>query len=195
MPTTISQLTFSLVLLHWEEILLHVNCICMTAKKEVSVCVCVCVAVTGVVQVGDGSPLTTLLLLNSLHAPCGTGHWGNFTPDRPIAGSANRCWAPWRGCHRNKVQATASVSQLSDCLTWSGARCVSSVDDLTPWAVGKYVIITGVRIGGVELQYFIICRLSHSGVTCKRIYVCAEDVIECRWDRAETCPHIKPSAS
>lgn len=32
-----------------------------------------CVCVVGV-QVGDGSPLTTLLLLNSLHAPCGAGH-------------------------------------------------------------------------------------------------------------------------
>lgn len=76
------------------------------------------------------------------------------------------------------MEATASVSRLSDCLTWSGVCCGSSVDDLTPCAVGKYVIITGVHTGGVELQYFIICRLSHSGVTCKRIYVCAEDVIE-----------------
>lgn len=92
------------------------------------------------------------------------------------------------------MEASASVSALSDCLTWSGARCVSSVDDLTPWAVGKYVIITGVCTGGVELQYFIICRLSHLGVTCKRIYVCAEDVIECEWGRAETFSHSNLSA-
>lgn len=153
-------------------------------------CVRVCaVAAVEVGELGDGSPLTTLLLLNSLHAPCGAGHWGNFTPDRPFAGSANRRWAPWWGCHGDKVEATASVSPLSDCLTWSRVRCVSSVDDLTPWAVGKYVIITGVCTGCVELQYFIICRLSHSRVTCKRIYVCTEDVIECEWDGEETCPH------
>lgn len=77
------------------------------------------------------------------------------------------------------MEATASVSPLSDCLTWNGAHCASSVDDLTPWAVGKYVIITGVRTSGEELQYFIICRLSHSRVTCKRIYVCTDDMAEC----------------
>lgn len=77
------------------------------------------------------------------------------------------------------MEASGSVSPLSDCLTWSGGRCVSSVDDLTPWAVGKYVIITGVCTGDMELQYFIICRWSHLGVTCKRIYICGEDVIEC----------------
>lgn len=152
----------------------------------------VCVYMVGK-QLRNSSALTTLLLLNSLLAPCGAGHWGNFTPDRSFAGSANRWWVPLQGCHGNKMEACARVTTVSDCLTWSGARWVSSVDDLTPWAVGKYVIITGVCTGGVGLQYFIICRLSHLGVTCKRIYVCAEDVVEWEWGRAEIVPHSNMS--
>lgn len=175
LPTSISQFYLSLVFLRLYR-LKWIALVWQQRKRCVSMCV----------ELGDGSTLTTLLLLNSLHAPCGAGRWGNFTPDRPFSGSANQHRAPWRGCHGNKVEATASVSPLSDCLTWSGACCVSSVDDLTPWAVEKYAIITGVRTGGVELQYFIICRLSHSGVTCKRIYVCAEEVIESGWYKAHT---------
>lgn len=56
---------------------------------------------------------------------------------------------------------------------------VSSVDDLTPWAVGKYVFITGSCTAGVGLHYFIICKLSHLEVTSKRIYGCALCVNEC----------------
>lgn len=77
------------------------------------------------------------------------------------------------------MDASGSVSLLSDCLTWSGGRCVSSADDLTPWDVGKYVIFTGVCTGGMELQYFIICRWSHLGVTGKWIYMCRDNVIVC----------------
>lgn len=53
---------------------------------------------------------------------------------------------------------------------------VSSVDDLTPWAVGKYVFISASCTGGVGLRYFIICKLSHLEVASKRIYACALDV-------------------
>lgn len=77
------------------------------------------------------------------------------------------------------MEATASVSPLNDCLTCSAACYISSVDDLTPWAVGKYAIITGVHTGSMELSNFITCRLTHCRVKCKRIYVCTEDVAEC----------------
>lgn len=77
------------------------------------------------------------------------------------------------------MEATASVSPLNDCLTCNAACYISSVDDLTPWPVGKYAIITGVHTGSMELSNFITCRLTHCRVKCKRIYVCTEDVAEC----------------
>lgn len=72
---------------------------------------------------------------------------------------------------------------------------VSSVDDSTPWAVGKYVFITAFCTGGVGLHYFIICELSHLEVTSKRISVCALNVDEWGRSRAETVPPRNTSAS
>lgn len=69
---------------------------------------------------------------------------------------------------------------------------VSSVDALTPWAVGKYVFIAALCTGAAQRRYFIICRLSHLQVPSKRVCVCALDVDECEQSTSEshTCAAI-----